>query len=450
MQIQRISPETKELIAQLNPIYNSCSEMTPSEQEFLVDIVRQYKPKKLLELGIASGSSSVLLLNAIKDMPESHLTSIDYSTLYYRDKSKNSGFIVDEYPELKQKWTLYTGGMASEFMDKVGVDIDFCFIDTMHALPGEVIDFLLVLPYLKPDAVVVFHDTNLHTWGNWPQCTSNNMLVSAISGEKIVPETFENVFFHNTLKKDFQMYFPNITGIILDGTQKDKIWDIFNILTQKWKYMLKSEDIASVKTSLEKHYSEFYVNLFEQILNYQIDIAKTDKSIKDIIQEYRTAIENKIETQSKSFQDIISASLISQQKDIEHILENQDKNFNMVIEQCHKNEDIIQEYCIAIENKIETQSKSFQDMFMEHKSGQENLIENLLNKQKNILIGIQDNQNILKTFLEYLFLKKIYYKYKIFRFFYYCYNRKKYKQKYSKIKIMYKKVRNELNKKLNG
>ncbi len=304
MHIQHISSETKKLIARLNPIYNSFSEMTPSEQEFLTDIVRQYKPKKLLELGIASGSSSVLLLNAIQDIPNSHLTSIDYSTPYYRDKTKNSGFVVDEYPDLKQKWTLYTGGMASEFMEKVGGDIDFCFIDTMHSLPGEVIDFLLVLPYLKPNAVIVFHDTNLQTWGNWPQCTSNNMLVSAISGEKIVPETFENVFFHNTLKKDFQMYFPNITGIILDGTQKDKIWDIFNLLTQKWKYILKSEDITSIKISLEKHYSEFYVKMFDNILNYQMNMAKDDKTIQDIIRENKELIDKRLQDECKAFKTL--------------------------------------------------------------------------------------------------------------------------------------------------
>jgi predicted O-methyltransferase YrrM len=302
MQIQKISSQTQELIATLNPIYNSFSEMTPSEQEFLTDIVRQYKPKKLLELGVASGSSSVLLLNAIKDSPDSHLTSIDYSIPYYRDKTKNSGFVVDEYPQLKPKWTLYTGGVAAKFMDNIGENIDFCFIDTMHALPGEVIDFLLVLPYLKPEAVVVFHDTNLQTWGNWPQCTSNNMLVSAISGEKVVPETFENVFFHNTLKTDFQMYFPNITGIILDGTQQDKIWDIFNLLTQKWKYALKSEDVSFIKASLKKHYSEFYVKMFDNILNYQMNIAKNDRTIQDLIKEHKELVDKGLQEETKTLQ----------------------------------------------------------------------------------------------------------------------------------------------------
>ena len=328
--------------------------MTFSEQEYLTDIVRQYKPKKLLELGIASGSSSVLLLNAIQDISDSHLTSIDYSTPYYRDKIKNSGFVVDEYPELKKKWTLYTGGMASEFMDKIGGEIDFCFIDTMHALPGEVIDFLLIFPYLKPDAVVVFHDTNLQTWGNWPQCTSNNMLVSAISGEKIIPETFENIFFHNTLKTDFQMYFPNITGIILDGTQKDKIWDIFNILTQKWKYQLKSEDIVSIKSALKKHYSDFYVKMFDNILNYQMNMAKNERTIQDIIKENKEIIDKRLQEETKKLQTFTEEQSKWVIKDIENVTQQTKSSLN----------DVLQNLSEELKKKIDQESQELRDYYV--------------------------------------------------------------------------------------
>jgi len=293
MKIIQIRSETKKLIKELKPVYNSYSEMSPSEQEFLTEIIRRHKPKKLLELGVSAGSSSVLILNAIRDIPDSRLTSIDYSTYYYRDKTKNSGFVVDEYPALESNWTLYTGFVASEFMDKIGGDIDFAFIDTMHLLPGEVIDILLVLPYLKPDAVLVFHDTNLHTVEHSPQFTANNMLVSAISGEKLVPETFESVFFFNPRKTDVQMGFPNITGVRLDGTQTDRVWDIFNLLTQKWKYMPKSNDIESIRRSFKKHYSDFYVQMFDNILSYQMNKAKNEQTIRDVIRNNSKLIETK-------------------------------------------------------------------------------------------------------------------------------------------------------------
>lgn len=486
MKIQKIYSETKELIAKLNPVYNSYSEMTLSEQEFLTDLVRQYKPKKLLELGIASGSSSVLLLNAIKDMPESHLTSIDYSTLYYRNKSKNSGFVVDEYPELKDKWTLYTGALASEFMDKVGANIDFCFIDTMHALPGEVIDFLLVLPYLKPDAVVVFHDTNLQTWGNWPQCTSNNMLVSAISGEKIVPETFENIFFHNTLKVDFQMYFPNITGIILDGMQKEKIWDIFNLLTQKWKYILKSEDIKSIRTSLKRHYSDFYVSMFDSILNYQLDTAKNDQTIQDIIRENKELIDRKLQNETqvckalaegqnilktevcafleKTRQDIIQQTKeqrdwLKQNADI--LLAGQNENFLSLSSKFDKKwkqaENAKQQFLSVQEenfnhivlniqrlnDSVNSLKKELNTAIVRSHQNMEMWESRFLNLQQ--LIKQEHNEfavsvSKLKLYVNAVSITKQYWYYKLFGWVLFPFKRGKYKQKYREIKYLYEKI----------
>lgn len=76
--------------------------MTSSEQSFLCELIQQKQPKKLLELGVAAGSSSVIILNSIKDIQGSHLTSVDYLTLWYRDESKSTGFVVDNYPELKK------------------------------------------------------------------------------------------------------------------------------------------------------------------------------------------------------------------------------------------------------------------------------------------------------------------------------------------------------------
>ena len=270
MQVLKVPPKIVKLIAELDPIYGQYSEMTSSERYFLSAIIQKYKPKKLLELGIAAGSSSVLILNAIKNVKNSYLMSVDYSTRYYRDTTKDTGFIVDKYPYLKKRWTLYTGGLASRFMDKIGYDIDFCFIDTKHSLPGEILDFLLILPYLKTNAILVIHDTNLQTWGYWPQCVSNNLLISAISGEKIVPYSFEKKFYHSTLKREFQMYFPNITGVILDNNQRDRVWDIFNLLTQKWEYIPSQEDIGLIRKSFRKHYSRYYTRLFESILSYQL------------------------------------------------------------------------------------------------------------------------------------------------------------------------------------
>ena len=40
--------------------------MWGNQREFLNGIVRKFKPKKILEIGVAEGGSSIVILNAIK------------------------------------------------------------------------------------------------------------------------------------------------------------------------------------------------------------------------------------------------------------------------------------------------------------------------------------------------------------------------------------------------
>ena len=59
------------------------SEMSYKQRCFLNGVIRQVKPKRILEVGVAGGGSSAIILNAIKDMKDSFLYSIDYSEQYY-------------------------------------------------------------------------------------------------------------------------------------------------------------------------------------------------------------------------------------------------------------------------------------------------------------------------------------------------------------------------------
>ena len=282
----KLISSTKEenlILHQLAPEYYSYSEMSMREIEFLNSIILRYKPKKCLELGIAAGSSSVVLLNAIKDSPSAELISFDYSDNYYRDDSKKTGFLVDSYPNLKQKWRRYTGCLISECIEKIGDGIDFCFIDTMHKLPGEILDFILVLPYLNKNAIVVLHDTNLQTMDCNFISNSNNILISSLTGEKLILQDVEKTFFHQIEKRETYIPFANIAGVRLDGSQKERVWDIFNLLTLKWRYIPRDKDISSAKKLIAKNYSSFYSRMFDEIYDFQINAAK---QVKDVI-DYR-------------------------------------------------------------------------------------------------------------------------------------------------------------------
>ncbi len=270
MEIITISEESKKCLEALDPQYKTVSEMAESEREFLTELILRYKPKKVLEVGIAAGSSSVGMLNALKSNQESfEFHSVDYSKQYYKDREKKTGFIIDQYPELAKHRKLYAGGYVSNYLEEIGDNIDFCLIDTVHSLPGEILDFLMILPYLREDAIVVFHDTNLHTREKHPHAYVNNLLVSAISGKKLLPETYNKVFSKLDNDKFNNDCFPNITAIHLNGSQKENSWDIFNLLTQHWLYSPKQGELTQLTSFVKRHYGEELANFFAKIITHQ-------------------------------------------------------------------------------------------------------------------------------------------------------------------------------------
>ena len=230
-------------------IGNKISEMTYLERKFLNGIIRQVKPKKILEIGVAAGGGSSIILNAIKDIDNSLLYSIDYSKKFYRDKHKNSGFIVEEkFPHLLAKWKLYTGGVAAKFIDEIGGNIDLCLLDAMHSNPGEILDFLMILPYLDKNAVIVIHDI----------FTSNTCLTlfNTMRGKKIIFKDKDEIFNNY-----------GIGAVILDDNIMDYIFDYFFLLKLNWNYMPSDADIETIIELFKKHYSKDLINFFIKVSN---------------------------------------------------------------------------------------------------------------------------------------------------------------------------------------
>lgn len=270
-----IIDSTKEEISILNSIddyYVKYSEMSQHDRDFFNSVLLRKKPKKILEIGVAKGASSVIILNAIKDIESAHLYSCDYSEDCYNLSGKKTGFVVDNYPDLAEKQTLYTGGLTSDFIDEIGGDIDLCFIDTMHVCPGEILDFLLIYPYLKPDATIILHDINLQmVKSNYPNFHATNILFSVLSGKKLLPPL---VSHESSLVTD---KLPNIGAIELNSDIN--ILDLFTVLGIRWSYRLKSEEIKNIKKHFARFYDEYLLKYFDEILLYQ-DFALSHDSVE--------------------------------------------------------------------------------------------------------------------------------------------------------------------------
>jgi predicted O-methyltransferase YrrM len=269
--------DENKILDQLGDSYTKVSEMSPDQRTFLNALILRNKPKKLLELGVSAGGSSIIMLNSIKEFPEAKLYSIDLMDNWYRDVTKKTGYAVDDYPWLKTKWELFTGDLAYNFMDKIvrGGGVDFCLIDTVHTNPGEIFDILMVLPFLEDDAIIVFHDTSLHT--NYflqkkyllgERAITNNLLMSSITGRKILQGNYEG------------NYFPNIAGIRVNKTTKENIFEIFNLLMIRWHYLPTEGQEREIISWLERYYDKYYIDYLKKIFLYQKIVIANDKQNK--------------------------------------------------------------------------------------------------------------------------------------------------------------------------
>ena len=61
----------------------------------------------------------------------------------------------------------YTGNTTAAFIEEIGGDIDFVFIDTAHVMPGEVLNMIEIFPFLKKGAIIAFDDINNHAKRNY-------------------------------------------------------------------------------------------------------------------------------------------------------------------------------------------------------------------------------------------------------------------------------------------
>ena len=159
---------------------------------FLLSLLETSNPAHVLEIGVASGKSTLMLLRMLeKTSPKTTLVSVDLAAEYFADKSKPVGYLVTEnYQTPPANWRLLTQVGAMNFASHPEIlrldqnsRYGFVFIDANHAHPWPTLDALCVLPFCVPGAWIAFHDINLpliwwvgdypcfgavHVVQNWP------------------------------------------------------------------------------------------------------------------------------------------------------------------------------------------------------------------------------------------------------------------------------------------
>ena len=239
-----------------------CSRMWGNQRAFLNGVVRKFKPKKILEIGVAEGGSSIVILNAIKDLKNSHLFSIDLST------NDMIGYCVKNiFHNLSNKWSLFTGNVPAKFMKNIGKNIDMVFIDSGHYEPGEILDFLIVLPFLKEEAIVMFHDIGNQITKSDGKNSRRNWapykIFNIIKGKKFYPSG------KGILTRD-------IGAIKLEKNQFKYIYDYFRTLGGQWDYFPEESHLDLIRKFIKIYYDNDCLVMFEETVKFNRKFVKNN------------------------------------------------------------------------------------------------------------------------------------------------------------------------------
>ena len=127
---------------------------------------------------------------------------------------------------------------------------------------GEILDFLIVLPFLRENAIVGFHDIgNQITVSKHRNEWAPYIIFNMIRGKKYLPSG------HKQLKHDI--------GIkILDKNQKKYIHDYFRSLGGQWQYFPKENHITLIMEYLKKYYDNECLLMFNETVEFNRQFVK--------------------------------------------------------------------------------------------------------------------------------------------------------------------------------
>ncbi len=269
--------------------YEYC-EMDTVEKRFLYGLIRFFKPKNILEIGVSSGGGSGLILAAIEDMDDTTLTSVDIAQNAYAFPSEPVGFVALRKHSDNKKWNLVSGKDPSEVIESFNKKFDFAIIDTAHVHPIETLNFLSVLPFLEDGAIVVLHDISLflsqsiyRDMKGYPMISlATRYLLNSVAAEKVEPEPY---------KTDLDTQLVNIGAFQISNDTRKYIDGVFGSLFVPWALIPDIEVLNSIGSIVKKHYSEKHLEMFEnsvRVNNYvQCKELKNVQDLPTILERYK-------------------------------------------------------------------------------------------------------------------------------------------------------------------
>lgn len=149
-----------------------------AEYSAVYALVRLLRPETVVETGVADGTTSAYILQALEDNGRGRLYSIDLPSARL-PPGQAPGWIVDE--PLRNRWTLRIGpssDLLGPMLHELGA-IDVFLHDSLHTYDNMLFEYRAAWPFLKTDGLFLSHDVGRNAaffdfarevgqrWGDW-------------------------------------------------------------------------------------------------------------------------------------------------------------------------------------------------------------------------------------------------------------------------------------------
>lgn len=242
-------------------ILNNLSEksqksLSDENLNWICELIKKYQPKRILEIGVSTGGSTAVYLNCLQSLGlKSELISVDSEIIAtYKKGQPTIGAEIDELSPFLNltNFKLIKGKYICEVVNEIGT-FDMIIMDTVHFIPGEVLDLLYLKNNIHQNTILIFDDINIESRypeiysQNLNSSSSNPMILAALSGKLLFPNTI----------------LPEIGGIILKEFDENRL---LLCLCHKW-----NSDILECKnyyfTKIAEIYGSEFLGKLETIYN---------------------------------------------------------------------------------------------------------------------------------------------------------------------------------------
>lgn len=226
------------------------------ELGFMQELIVRHRPRRFIEIGMASGLSTGFLARFMAENGGESLVSIDHDDSFFGDPSKPNGFLVPE---------IYSGGATDVALikfctaldlERVEGDFDMAFVDANHQHPWPAIDTLALYPRMTGPKVVIHHDLRLF---------SKQDVMFGI-GPKYLFDQFPDTHRLRSEAND-----GNIFSVDLRMGQAQFEALMADLLKLPWSLRgaLPPATVDKIRAMLTRHYSAAFVEHFNRVVATQ-------------------------------------------------------------------------------------------------------------------------------------------------------------------------------------